>query len=209
MAQKSRNRSCVYSIVFMLACVCAVASPAFGQRGGAHVGGVRPIAPPHVFVPHVFPVRPIYPLRPFFPIGSPGFRFYRGPYLGFGPGLGYSPFWLDTCGLYAVPGYGCSPYPVYFYGGGGREYAELVLKDGTVYNVTDYWLVNGQLHFTTVDASNLKVEEHTIDFGELDLQKTIAGDEQRGFRFVLRDEPIEQYLRNHPDGEVPSGQPTQ
>jgi hypothetical protein len=26
-------------------------------------------------------------------------------------------------------------------------------KDSTIYNVTDYWLVNGQLHFTTLDES--------------------------------------------------------
>src|SRR5262249_21727179 len=163
-----------------------------------HVGGPGHVPPPHVFVPHVFPVHPIYPLRPVFPIIQPRYRFYTAPYFTFWPTVAFTPYWLDTCGLYAVPGNRCSPYPVYFYGGIGREYAALVLTDGTVYNVTDYWLIDEQLHFTSVDASNLKVEEHTIAFGELDVQKTIAADEERGFRFVLRDKPIQQYLRDHP-----------
>jgi hypothetical protein len=88
--------------------------------------------------------------------------------------------------------------PVYFFGEENSQYVQLYLKDGTIYNVTDYWLVNGELHFTKLEENGSKMVEHTIDFGELDLQKTIDVNTQRGFRFVLRNEPLEQYLRDHP-----------
>ena len=84
---------------------------------------------------------------------------------------------------------------------------QLYLKDGTVYNVTDYWLVNGQLRFKTVEQSGTKVVEHEIDFALLDLQKTIDENTQRGFRFVLRNEPLEQYLRDHPSSGSPDEAP--
>jgi hypothetical protein len=41
--------------------------------------------------------------------------------------------------------------------------------------------------------------EHVRDFDALDLQTTIDVNTERGFRFTLRNEPLEQYLRNHPD----------
>jgi len=34
---------------------------------------------------------------------------------------------------------------------------------------------------------------------ELDLQRTIDVNTRRGFRVVVRNEPIEEYLRDHPD----------
>ena len=95
-----------------------------------------------------------------------------------------------------------NPYataPMYLYDGGVRELAQLYLKDGTVYYVTDYWLVNDELHFTTVEERGTKSVEHVIDFDRLDLQRTINENTARGFRFVLRNEPIEQYLEVHPD----------
>jgi len=36
-------------------------------------------------------------------------------------------------------------------------------------------------------------------FEQLDLQKTIDMNAQAGFRFVLRNEPIEENLKDHPD----------
>lgn len=87
--------------------------------------------------------------------------------------------------------------PIFVYGEEGRELVQLYLKDGTVYNVTDYWLVNDQLHCTTVEGAS--TVEHVFNFDELDLQKTIDVNTARGFKFVLRNEPIEQYLKDHPD----------
>ena len=45
--------------------------------------------------------------------------------------------------------------------------------------------------------------KHVIGFDELDLPTTIDVNTQRGFRFVLRNEPLEQYLRDHPDQAPP------
>jgi hypothetical protein len=79
-------------------------------------------------------------------------------------------------------------------GGGERRLVELYLKNGSVYQVTDYWLVNDELHFTTLDASGQAQTENVAAFSELDLQKTVDVNSARGFRFVLRNEPVQEYL---------------
>jgi hypothetical protein len=168
-------------------------------------------------VPRVLPVmplrniprRPFYFFRPIFPVVfPPGVGFFGGPFFSVRPGWGFRPFWSRPCGLYLSWGLGCNGFPTYFviYGGGERDLVQLYLNDGTVYNVTDYWLVDDQLHFTTVEAGGTSPVESTIDFNQLDLQQTVNVNVQRGFRFVLRDEPFEQYVRDHPDG-VPSAEP--
>jgi hypothetical protein len=79
-----------------------------------------------------------------------------------------------------------------------------------MYEVTDYWVVNDELHFTLDGEGGPQFPEHVIGFNELDLQKTINVNTRLGFRFVLRDEPLEQYLRDHPDAEPPlAGPPNQ
>jgi len=56
--------------------------------------------------------------------------------------------------------------PVYFYGGDERDLVWLYLKDGTGYGVTDYWLVNGQMHFSLVEDDPTKPAEHAIPYDE-------------------------------------------
>jgi len=140
--------------------------------------------------------------------------FYR-----YGFGLGFNSLWWPTCGpfwdwgfnCFGLPFYGYESYvlpqayeyPVYQYSGEGRELPQLYLKDGTVYSVIDYWLVDGQIHFTMLDEGGTKSVEHVTGLDQLDLQKTIDVATQRGFRFMLRDEPVEQYLRDHPDPTPP------
>jgi len=80
-------------------------------------------------------------------------------------------------------------------------------KDGSVIEVTDYWVVGDQLHFTLEGETGTESGGHVIDFDQLDLQKTINVNTRLGFRFVLRDEPVEQYLRDHPDEEPPLARP--
>jgi hypothetical protein len=63
----------------------------------------------------------------------------------------------------------------------------LYLKDGTVYDVTDYWLEDGKIHFRTPEGS----VEQVLGVDELDLQTTVDVNTRRGFRFVLRNEPAE------------------
>jgi hypothetical protein len=92
---------------------------------------------------------------------------------------------------------------VYVYGEEREDLPQLFLKDGTVLNVTDYWLVDDQLHFTMIEEEGGKPAEHMIPFDALDLQKTVDVDTGRGFRFMLRNEPLEQYVRDHPEGPPP------
>ena len=67
--------------------------------------------------------------------------------------------------------------------------------------------MHGELHFKIVEENGTKVVEHEIDFGLLDLQKTIDVNTQRGFRFVLCNEPLEQYLKDHTSSDSPDGAP--
>ncbi len=58
-----------------------------------------------------------------------------------------------------------------------------------------------------LEEGGTKSVEHAIGFDELDLQKTIDVATQRGFRFVLRNEPLKQYLQDHTDLTPPVAPP--
>jgi len=77
----------------------------------------------------------------------------------------------------------------------GFNRPELVWTDGTTVDVADYWVTNGQLHYVGPDSL-----EHTADFSQLDVERTKQADAARGFLFVIRDEPIAQYLQDHQTG---------
>jgi len=136
-----------------------------------------------------------------------------------------TPFWgFNSCGLTACDLYWpwtyelnniYSPGPVSYvpqvYGGPSEAYGmeppelpQLYLKDGSILNVTDYWVVDNQLHFMMVEAEGAKPTEEVIPFDVLDLQKTVDVNTRRGFRFMLRNEPFEQYVRDHPEGPPPN-----
>ena len=165
---------------------------------------------------------PVYPWRPIFPFY--GYPFYfGGPYFyGCGTGWGFNPYWWPTCNVFWSWGLGYNPVPFYAYNPGPAYYVppqgslywygderhdlpELYLKDGTVLTVTDYWVVGGELHYKTIEGG--KSVEHEIDFNELDLQRTIDIATSRGFRFVLRNQPLERYFQNNPEQTPPSGPP--
>jgi hypothetical protein len=198
--------------------------------GGTHVGAPRITAPPpsRAAVPrgriYVGP-RPVgvgsfgfrFRQRPIFRVRRP--VFFAAPYVGVG--LGFDSFGWPACGPAWDWGFGCTSAP--FYGFGfenyvavqpyenaayllGQEDRELVwlfLKDGTVRSVTDYWFVNGQVHFSTIADAGPKSEQ-VIGEDELDLQRTIDVNTRRGFRIVQRDAPWQQYLRDHPDQTPPA-----
>jgi hypothetical protein len=193
-----------------------------GPHGAGSLGvGPRGFGPrPAGFGPRGFGFRP-GPIRVFRGRGFFGAPFYR-----FGWGLGYGSLWWPTCGpslgwgfgwgydCYPLPyygygfgGFGFGNYvvpqvyesPVYGYSGEGRDLIWLYLKDGTGYGVTDYWVVNGQMHFSMFEDDPTKPAEHVVPLDELDLQKTIDVNTRRGFRMVFRDEPWQQYLKDHPD----------
>jgi hypothetical protein len=192
-----------------------------GSRGaGPYGAGPRPAG----VGPRGFGFRagPIHIFRPRLFFGAPFFRF--------GAGLGFRSLWWPTCGpssswafgwgfdCYPVPfyGYGLGNYvtlqtyenPVYMYVPEDRDLVWLYLKDGTVYDVTDYWFVNGQVHFSMLEDDPTKPAEHMIPFDELDVQKTTYVNTHRGFRIVFRDEPWQQYLKDHPDLTPPDVPPT-
>lgn len=180
----------------------------------------RVIAAPHpVWVGAPFHVRqrPIIFFRRRFFFGAPFFRFGVGQECNSLWWPNCSPCgWGFSCNALPFTEYGFENYvtlqpyevPVYLYGAGEHERVWLYLKDGTAYSVADYWFVNGQVHFIAVEEGGAKSVEHVIGFDELDLQKTIDVNTRRGFRVVMRDEPLDQYLRDHPDPMPPLLQPS-
>jgi hypothetical protein len=192
-----------------------------------------PSSPPPVGAGAYYrPVGPPFrsPIYPGYGYGY-GYPFYFGnPFWGFGFGWGFNSCWWPSYDLFCGWGFGYAPWgygygydgggggyaagnyvaatpnysaPSYAYAGESRDLPQLYLKDGTVYSVTDYWLVDNQLHFLTMEQGGAQRVEHVVDFDDLDMQTTIDAATRRGFRFVLRNEPLEQYLQDHPDAEPP------
>jgi hypothetical protein len=133
------------------------------------------------------------------------------------PSLGFARPWGFDCYSPPLYGFGFENYvtlpnyenSVYLYGEAERDLVWLYLKDGTGYGVTDYWLVNGQMHFSVAEDDPTKRAEHAIPYDELDIQKTTYVNTRRGFRIVFRDEPWQQYLKDHPDLTPPDQPPPQ
>jgi hypothetical protein len=156
-------------------------------------------------------------------------RGFRGPLFGprffrFGRGLRFNSYWWPGCGPVWGWEFGCSgaapyrsgfenyvavqsyenPSYVYGYGSEGRDLIWLYLKDGTVYGVSDYWFLNGEVHFKAVGEGGVPSGEQMIGAEELDVQKTSDVNTARGFRVVMRDEPWQKYLKDHPDLTPPA-----
>jgi hypothetical protein len=185
-----------------------------------------PTYQPPIFRPSYVPLHPSM-RSPLHTLGSltvrPPFRPIRRPIVIFnifppagGPFWFFSSCWWTACDQYWFPGLtydafsdGWSPVtvapplaiPVYVYGQESQNFPQLFLKDGTILNVTDYWLVDDQMHFMMVDEQETTPAEHVIPFDAIDLQKTVDVNTQRGFHFMLRNEPVDQYMRDHPDGQ--------
>jgi len=166
-----------------------------------------------VGVPFQFRRPPINGFRRRIFLGAPFFRFGVGPECNSLRWLNCSGFcgWGFSYTALPFPRYDFENYvteqpyevPVYLYGPEEHERVWLYLKDGTAYSVADYWFVNGQVHFLALEDGGAKSVEHVIGFDELDLQKTIDVNTRRGFRVVMRDGPLDQYLRDHPDATPP------
>jgi len=162
------------------------------------------------------PARPIHPL-------PPTFRFYIFPVAvpvwptNFCWWATCEPFWtsalvynglgLDNWNPTNSISAPASPPPLDVFGAERPDIPQLFLKDGTTLFVNDYWVVDDQLHFTIIEDEGMQPAEHVVPFDELDLQKTIDVNTQRGFRFMLRNEPVELYMRDHPDGPPVSSTP--
>ena len=62
--------------------------------------------------------------------------------------------------------------------------AVLYLKDGTSLATTDYWIADGKLHYRVSEGG-----ESTLDMNDLDLQRTVDENAQRGVPFTLKPQP--------------------
>ena len=183
----------------------SIYAPAYASRTSTGWSG-------HAF--YAVTVRPPFrPIRPFPPV----VRFYIFPAVS-GPYWPSNFCWWATCDYFWTSAllYNSAPLdvwnpansflsppfqsPVDVYGEEKPDSPQLFLKDGTSLYVTDYWVVDDQLHFMITQEDGMKPEEQVMPFDELDLQKTIDVNTNRGFRFLLRNEPFEQYVRDHPEG---------
>lgn len=112
--------------------------------------------------------------------------------------------------LYPVP-YAAAQYsapnimltwpPYVLFGSASTIRPQLVFKDGTSYTVSDYWRADDQLHFMTVEEGGTKSVPHSVPFDNLDVQRTKEAAAAQGFRFVVRDEPLEQWLEHRAQHE--------
>jgi len=160
------------------------------------------------------------------PINVVGRRVFIGaPLFRFRVGRRFYPTWLPSCvaSLGWAWGWGldCSgaplyeyawqPYlnqavyesPMYFYGALQSDVVWLYMKNGQVRGATDYWFVNGELHFIGVAQDGRPTPEQVLSADDLDVNKTVYFNTRRGFRMVWRDEPWQQWLQHHPD-DTPS-----
>ena len=225
------RRSIPRKFLIVVSCtlsVCVPATLAWAQRPGVGTaGGAVHISAPPISAPRISlapsagatgtaglrsPRRPIRPFPPVLVVDE-------SPFLLGGPFWGLNSCWWATCDLFwswtlgytAVSSPGPTDYiaevyetPVYVYGEERPDLPQLFLKDGTILNVIDYWLVDDQLHFKMIEGNGTKPVEHVISFDALDLQTTVDRNTRRGFRFTLRNEPFEQYLGDHPEGSPPA-----
>jgi hypothetical protein len=178
------------AILFVLIGLLVSSGAAFAQWRAVPRPGPRVVPPP---------ARPPLVARPLFPLVAP---MIGVPWPGV-PAPAVFPFWTFTPWPY--PTWNFNPWPTYVYvGDTTTNHPQLVFNDGTTYIVRDYWRVDDQLYFITIEDGGTKSVEHTVPFSDLDLQRTSDADMARGFRFVVRDKPIEQWLRDHLPGKQSS-----
>jgi hypothetical protein len=68
--------------------------------------------------------------------------------------------------------------------GNAQQYVVIVLRDGSSYAVSDYWLAGGKLYYITSYGG-----ENSVDLNQLDLERTVNDNATRGIEFTLRPTP--------------------
>jgi hypothetical protein len=91
-----------------------------------------------------------------------------------------------------------APTYYFYHNESSTIHPRLVFKDHMTYTVEDYWRVDDQLHFITSEEGGTKSVPRTLPFADLDVQATTDALSAQGFKFRIRDEPIEQWLQHHP-----------
>jgi hypothetical protein len=65
-----------------------------------------------------------------------------------------------------------------------QQYPVLVLRDGSMYAVNDFWFEGGKLHYVTTYGG-----ENSFDPSQLDMQRTVDENAKRGITFTLYPSP--------------------
>ena len=137
-------------------------------------------------------------------VGVTHFSRWCPPWLFFQP---YTPFPYQyplQYGLsYPVVTYTLPSTSYVFVGSASVSYPRLIFKDGISYSVADYWRADEQLHFITVEDDGTKFVPHSVPFDDLDVERTKDGAAAAGFRFLIRDKPIEQWLEDRTRERAP------
>jgi len=60
----------------------------------------------------------------------------------------------------------------------------IYLKTGAVYSVRDYWMVDGELHYTLMNGT-----QNSVDLEQVDLQRTNVENAKSGVKFIFKSEP--------------------
>jgi hypothetical protein len=66
-----------------------------------------------------------------------------------------------------------------------RPITLLQLRDGSMYGLTDYWVKDGELHYTTTYGGR-----DSVPFARIDLEKTVQLNADRRVPFVLRPQSV-------------------
>jgi hypothetical protein len=74
-----------------------------------------------------------------------------------------------------------------------QPYVVIILRDGSSYAVSDYWLAGGKLHYMTSYGG-----ENSVDVNQLDLQRTVNDNATRGIEFTLRPTPAANLPNDQP-----------
>ena len=97
---------------------------------------------------------------------------------------------------YVAPTVVAPSAPYLFIGNNSSARPQLVLKDGTTYTVSDYWRTDDKLNFMTLEEGGTKAVPHSVPFDSLDLERTKKAAAVEGFKFVLRDKPLTEWLEH-------------
>lgn len=74
----------------------------------------------------------------------------------------------------------------------------IYMKDGAVYTVRDYWMVDGVLHYVLMNGA-----ENSIDLERVDLPRTNTENAKSGVRFIFKSQPN---ITPPPNGLAPTQQ---
>jgi hypothetical protein len=127
--------------------------------------------------------------------GSPAFQPYNDQELdydyipddsGAEPPAEAAPAWSSDASDLGQSGGRAQNFETYGAASAGKAKSEqpvtlLQMRDGSMYGLVDYWVQDGQLHYTTTYGG-----QNCVALDRIDLEKTVQLNAERGIQFVLR-----------------------